>query len=115
MNNNVSTIGIIIAGMNILILILLISNIYLSYRKASDIDKAVSADDVDFYFMQMFNSMVFFVANAIATYTGIIAFIVHPYLTLDSIVMWRLADRFAMLCTAIMLILIRRKYNPFNK
>lgn len=114
MNSEISTIGLVITTMNIAIVVLLAKNIVKCYLWATDISKAHTKADVDFYFLLMLASMIFFVANMIAMYTGIKTYIMHPYTSLDGIVWWRLMDRTGMLATSIVLIWIRRRHNPFK-
>jgi len=115
MSSDIFTVGTVITVINVAIIAVLVTNIYQSYSHAADINKARTKLDVDFYFLQVFNSMIFLVANFIALYTGVLTYLIHPYVSLDSIVWWRLADRVGMLVVAINLILIRTKYNPFGK
>ena len=115
MNGNMLTIGVVITTLNVIILVLLTTNIIKSYVRAIDITRAVSKEDLNFYFLQLLASMIFFVANSIALYTGFITYVVTKSDTMSALVYWRLADRTGMLVTAIMLILIRTKYNPFEK
>lgn len=112
MGNNITTVGMVITIFNVATVAIVLWNIIYSYNKASDINKAVSVDDVKYYFRQILTSMIFLVANAIATYTGILTYLLHPYTSLDVIVWWRLADRFSMLCVAITLLWNSKKYTP---
>lgn len=114
MANNITTIGIVITVFNLTTVIIVVWNIIYAYNKASDINKAVSADDVKYYFRQILTSMIFLVANAIATYTGFLTYIMHPYTSLDMIVYWRLADRLSMLCVAVTLLWNSKKYTPLT-
>ena len=114
MGNSITTIGIVITSFNVITVSLVLYNIVYSYNRASDISKAISPDDVKYYFRQILTSMIFLVANAIATYTGFLTYVMHPYTRLDMIVWWRLADRFSMLCVAITLVWNSRKYTPFT-
>lgn len=114
MNNEISIIGLVITLLNVSILFLLSYNLVKCYLCATNIDKAQSKTDVDFYFLQMLATMIFFIANAIALYTGILSFLIKPYTQLTDIVWWRLLDRTGMLATSIVLIWQRTKYNPFT-
>jgi len=115
MNGNMITVGIVITTLNLIILILLTTNIIKSYLRAIDINRAISKEDLNFYFLQLLASMIFFVSNAIALYTGFITYIITKPTTMNALVYWRLADRTGMLVTAILLILIRTRYNPFTE
>lgn len=112
--NSLQIIGVVLTTINGIILVLLAWNIHKCYQAATNIKKAINKRDVDFYFMQLFSSMLFFLANSIALYTGIQAYILHPYDELNAYVLWRIADRTGMLSVAITLIWNRRKYNPFE-
>lgn len=115
MTNSILAIGSIIALLNLTILVLLTFNVIKCYTTAVDIEKAPTRDEVNFYFLQMFGSMVFFVANAIALYTGALTYLIHKNTNFDSVIWWQIADRTGMLVTAVLLILIRTKFNPFTK
>ena len=115
MNSNLTAVGIALTVLNVSILVLLIVNIVKSYLRAIDITRAVSKEDLNFYFLQLLASMIFFVANCIALYTGFITYVLTKPSNMNALIYWRLADRTGMLVTAILLILIRIKYNPFEK
>lgn len=114
MTNSITAIGVVITFFNAVTVGIVVWNIVYSYNKASDIHKAVSAEDVKYYFRQILTSMIFLVANAIATYTGFLTYIIHPYVSLDTIVYWRAADRFSMFCVACTLLWNSKKYTPFT-
>jgi len=109
-----TVIGISITAINLLTLVILCTNIVKCYNRASDITKAIKKVDVDFYFLQMFISLIFFFANGIALYTGFMAYIIHPSLVMDDIVMYRFADRFGMFLVSIGMTWQRMRYNPFD-
>lgn len=114
MNEYRNIIGIVITFTNIGTLALLAYNFYRCYVRAIDIDKVKGKNDLDFYFMQMFITMVFFFANSMALYTGYMAYIVNPRLVLTDIINFRLADRLGMFLVAITMNWCRKKHNPFN-
>jgi len=114
-SHSISSIGFVITAMNAVTLGLLLTNSYLCYNKAVDISQSEHRKDVDFYFIQLVNSMIFCFATMIALYTGIQSYILNPNFVLDKIVLWRVGEAIGRLCVSVGLCWTRMNYNPFDR
>lgn len=109
------TVGIVLMLINTSILILLGYNIVKCYLKAVNITKVDKKSQLDFYFMEIFASMVFLFANIMALYTGYKSYILNPQMVMFDIVNYRIMDRVGMLIVAICMNWRRTNKNPFNE